>query len=287
MSTNPAHTVLVGYDGSPDAAVAIEIGARLLPGCRAHVAHLWSPPFAASELRARLIQRAGTVREMIEMLEREALAEAERVAADGVTLARGAGWDAEPLVRRVYGAEGLELAALAEEMEPDALLVGSRGLTGVRAVLGSVSDEAVHASPVPVIVVPRLVLTPEREAAATGPIVVGDDGSDGAARAVEGVRELFGDREVVRVRVTAFDDGDDVAPGTVMVPPVGVSASGRAVADALVRQARASGAAAIAVGSRGRSAVKEIMLGSAAMAVLHHTDRPVVVVPSRGAGAGD
>jgi hypothetical protein len=28
------------------------------------------------------------------------------------------------------------------------------------------------------------------------------------------------------------------------------------------------------------SAAREIMLGSAAIAVLHHTDRPVVVVPS-------
>jgi hypothetical protein len=41
------------------------------------------------------------------------------------------------------------------------------------------------------------------------------------------------------------------------------------------------GAAAIAVGSRGRSAAREVMLGSAAMPVLHHTDRPVVVVPGR------
>jgi len=55
--------------------------------------------------------------------------------------------------------------------------------------------------------------------------------------------------------------------------------SGRGVADALVRRAQAIGAAAIVVGSRGRSAVREIMLGSAAMAVLHHTDRPAIVVP--------
>jgi nucleotide-binding universal stress UspA family protein len=35
------------------------------------------------------------------------------------------------------------------------------------------------------------------------------------------------------------------------------------------------------VGSRGRSAAREIMLGSSAIAVLHHTDRPAVVVPGR------
>jgi nucleotide-binding universal stress UspA family protein len=32
------------------------------------------------------------------------------------------------------------------------------------------------------------------------------------------------------------------------------------------------------VGSRGRSAVREILLGSVAMATLHHTRRPVLVV---------
>jgi nucleotide-binding universal stress UspA family protein len=40
------------------------------------------------------------------------------------------------------------------------------------------------------------------------------------------------------------------------------------------------GAAAIVVGPHGSSAAREILLGSA-MALLHHTDRPVVVVPGR------
>ena len=139
-------------------------------------------------------------------------------------------------------------------------MVGSRGLTGPRAVLGSVSDQAAHTSPVPVLVVPRVVLAPEREAIADGPILVGDDGSDGASRAREVAGELFAGRDVTTY--TAEDAG-----------------SGRAVADGLVRRALAIGAAAIVVGSRGRSAAREIMLGSAAMAVLHRTDRPALVVP--------
>ena len=40
-------------------------------------------------------------------------------------------------------------------------------------------------------------------------------------------------------------------------------------------------AAVLVVGSRGRSALREILLGSVAMAALHHSPRPVVVVPHR------
>jgi nucleotide-binding universal stress UspA family protein len=41
------------------------------------------------------------------------------------------------------------------------------------------------------------------------------------------------------------------------------------------------GAAALVVGSRGRSAAREIILGSVAMSTLHHSHRPVMVVPNR------
>jgi nucleotide-binding universal stress UspA family protein len=287
MTTEPTPAgkddLLVGFDGSPDAAGAIELGARLLPGRTATIAHLWAPPYARPELRSRVSRRTGSVKEMIELLEREARAEAERVAAEGVTLAIAAGWRAEPLVRRSLGGVGLELAELAEERMPAAVVVGSRGLTGVRAVLGSVSDEAVHASPAPVLVVPSFILTAEREAAASGPVLVGHDGSEGSERALDAAATLLGGRE----RIAAFVGEEEHAPvapegvPAAMLAPIGVSDNARAVADALVRHAQAEGAAVIVVGSRGRSAVQEILLGSVAMAVLHHTDRPVLVVPAR------
>jgi nucleotide-binding universal stress UspA family protein len=262
------HGLLVGYDGSPDAAGAIELGARLLPGRDVRIAHLWAEPFAAGELRPRVSRRTQTVREMIGVLEQEAAAEAQRIAAEGVVLAEAAGWKAVPLLKRAYGAQGLELASLAEELEAEMLVVGSRGLTGPRAVLGSVSDQAAHTSPVPTVVVPRLVLTTERDAVAAGPILVGDDGSPGADRARETATRLFPGRDVTTWTV------EDAR-------------TGRPVAEGLVRQALTIGAAAIVVGSRGRSAVREIMLGSSAIAVLHHTDRPAVVVPGRRSRPAD
>jgi nucleotide-binding universal stress UspA family protein len=140
--------VLAGYDGSSDAANAIEIGARLLPAHRAQVVHLWAPPFADPKLRRRVIRAATSLDELTTLLEREGAAEAQRVAADGVSLARAAGWEAEPLAHRSYGGEGLELARLAEQL-PSAAVVVSRGLSGARAVLGSVSDMVAHYSPCP------------------------------------------------------------------------------------------------------------------------------------------
>jgi nucleotide-binding universal stress UspA family protein len=56
--------------------------------------------------------------------------------------------------------------------------------------------------------------------------------------------------------------------------------SARAVAAALADYAAERGAAVIVVGSRGRSASRELLLGSVAKALLHHARRPVLVVPA-------
>lgn len=56
---------------------------------------------------------------------------------------------------------------------------------------------------------------------------------------------------------------------------------GRATAAGLAGEARTERAALPAVGSLGRSALREILLGSLAMAALHHTFRPILVVPHR------
>jgi len=61
-------------------------------------------------------------------------------------------------------------------------------------------------------------------------------------------------------------------------------AAARTVADVLVAYARECGAAVVVVGSRGRSAIRELVLGSVAMATLHRAYRPVLVVPSRPTG---
>ncbi|MCU7729417.1 universal stress protein [Actinoplanes sp. KI2] len=280
--------VMAGYDGSVAAGAAIDAAAALLPRAQAWITHLWMPPFADDALRRRLWHGTRRVDEFVEAVEREGGAEADRLAATGVTLARAAGWDAEPLVERGYGGEGVQLAELAEKLEPDALVVGSRGLGGARAVLGSVSDMVVHYATQPVLVVPYPMFAAERQALADGPIVVGWDGSPGSRRALAAAGQLFAGRRIMLAAVQDSELPQPAPPGyqEYTVPPAAGLPAGRAVAEALARQGVEHRAAAVVVGSRGRSAIREILLGSVAMATLHHVSRPVLVVPHRAGEGG-
>nr|WP_041832289.1 universal stress protein [Actinoplanes sp. N902-109] len=281
--------VLLGYDGSPEADVAIEAAAGLLPAAHAWITCLWTPPFGSEALRRRLWHGSDHLDEFIAAIEREGAAEAERLTAQGSALARAAGWRADPLVERSYGGAGLEFAVLAGKLAADVVVVGSRGLGGARAVLGSVSDLIVHYSSRPVLVVPYPLLTAERSALRAGPVLVGWDGSAGAHRALAVAQRLFGVHRVVPALVV-----DGVTPEA--PPPDGAhltavatgihAGPGRGVAEALTGLAAEHAAAAVVVGSRGRSAVREILLGSVAMATLHRSPRPVLVVPRGALAAG-
>jgi nucleotide-binding universal stress UspA family protein len=279
--------LLMGFDGSPAASAAVGVGAALFPGAHAWICHLWTPPFASEALRRRLWTGTRNVNQFVDAIEREGEIEAERVAAIGVALARAAGWSAEPVIQRCYGGEGLELTQLAEKLDPDAIVVGSRGLGGARAVLGSVSDMVVHYTPRPVVVVPHPLLSAEYAALPGGPILVGWDGSPGAQVAFAAAERLFPAHDLVPVLVSDGMLDEVTAPPSARLLRVdaGGGSSGRAVADALAATARAEAAALLVVGSRGRSAVKEILLGSVAMATLHHAYRPVMVVPPTRMGS--
>jgi nucleotide-binding universal stress UspA family protein len=278
-------TLLIGFDGSPSAAGAIDVAPRLLPSRPASIAYLWAPPFGSRELRAALRRRATTIDELMELVEQEGRAEADRIASAGVALARAAGLRAQPVVHRSYGGEGIELARLAERLDAAVLVVGSRGLTGARAFLGSVSDAAVHYSPVPVLVIPHPILSGQHSAAAGGSVIVGVDSSDGAHRALGTAASLFGERRLLAATVgdaEAQPTGDidlPVSGEAVTINPEGAFTSARAIAGALARLAAADGAALIVVGSRGRSVHREALLGSVAKTVLHHAGMPVMVVP--------
>ncbi|GAA0504820.1 universal stress protein [Paractinoplanes deccanensis] len=281
---NEVPSVTLGYDGTLPAGAAIEVAARLAPAARARVTYVWAPPFASQALRHRLWHGTAGLNDFVAAVERQGESEARRLAAMGVALAAPYGWQADPVIRRTYGAEGLQLCQIAEESGADLIVVGSRGLAGARAALGSVSDLVVHCATRPVLVVPYPLLDAQRAVLDTGPVLLGWDGTAGAEAARESVAHLFPRRAVVPVHAEDGDHRVDVAiPGLIRVRRTGVHAErGRSVAAALATQAEKSHAAVIAVGSRGRSAARELMLGSVAMATLHHAFRPVLVVPHHG-----
>jgi nucleotide-binding universal stress UspA family protein len=276
--------VLVGYDGSPAANVAIEAGAVLFPGAKATIAYLWTPPFGSKELRRRLRLSARTIDELIQSIETEGGREAEQLVGMGVMVARAAGWEAERLVKRSWAGEGLSLARVAEEHRPDVVVVGSRGLSGTEAVLGSVSDVIVHHATRPVMVVPYPLLSAEYAALADKPIMVGWDGSTGGQSALAIARLLFPNREVLSVSVDT-DAGPVPAElatdASIMTLRIarGRGFGSAAVADALNAFANDRDVAVLVVGSRGRSATREILLGSVAKTILDNAVRPVIVVP--------
>ncbi|EJZ10816.1 universal stress protein [Mycolicibacterium vaccae] len=278
-------SVMVGYDGSPAANAAISAAAVLFPNAHAWIAHIWTPPFASTKLRRRLRAAAASTDELVELIEREGAREADAIAATGVALAKAAEWDAEPIVKRTIGSDGLRLAQLAEKLDTDVIVVGDRGLGGSDAVLGAVCDMVVHYATGPVLVVPNPLLADEAAALASGPVVVGYDGSAGADAAVDGVRRLFPDREVILAAARDEDVTGTVGPAAAglelvrLDEPSGVGRwRERAVADQLIACAQRRGAAALAVGSRGRSAPREVLLGSVALAAVHRSQRPVLVV---------
>jgi nucleotide-binding universal stress UspA family protein len=274
--------VLLGYDGSLAAGAAIGECARLLPAAHVLVAHLWTPPFASEQLRRRLWKGTRQVDGFVEAVEREGQREADRIAGMGVALAQAQGWTAEPLVVRCYGGEGLQLTELARKIDADLLLVGSRGLGGARAALGSVSDMAVHYATEPVLVAPYPLLAADDDGLQQGPVLVAWDGSAGAKTALDTAVRLWPKRRFVLTSVD-HDIDPPALPGTPGTTVLRVNSrhegSSPAVADALATAARHHGAAVMVLGSRGRSALREIMLGSVAMSTLHRAHRLVMVVP--------
>jgi nucleotide-binding universal stress UspA family protein len=144
----------------------------------------------------------------------------------------------------------------------------------------------VHYCARPVPVIPHPMLAADYDALPDGPVVVGRDGSAGAETALAAARRLFAERDALLVSVgegaTAEPPAEGSAAREVVLLTVdrGAGFHGRAISDALVACARDRNAAVVIGGSRGRSAANEILLGSVAMGTLHHSHRPVMVVPS-------
>ena len=140
--------ILICYDGSTDAKEAIAHGARMLRGQRATVLTIWSPfDTAAPGL-------SGGVEDMQESDEAGRL-HAEHQAQAGARLAIEAGFDAEPRTadRRTTIADAI--LGEADALDATAILMGSRGLTGVKSLLlGSVSHAVIQHADRTVIVVP-------------------------------------------------------------------------------------------------------------------------------------
>jgi nucleotide-binding universal stress UspA family protein len=140
--------ILLCYDRSPDAERAIDMAATLFPGRRAVVVDVAPALTFAEGISATTSSIPGGAYEDLNE------AEARRGAEAGATYARDAGFEASP--RGAVGTPTWEaIVDIADEIDAAVIVVGSRGLSGIRELAkGSVShDVAVHAGR-PVMIVP-------------------------------------------------------------------------------------------------------------------------------------
>ncbi|MFD6950530.1 universal stress protein UspA [Nocardiopsis sp. TSRI0078] len=209
-------------------------------------------------------------------------------------------------VATVLAPEDAPAVLLNEAGHGDVIVMGSRGLGGVRAImLGSVGVRAASHAPCPVVVVPNLEKPPPRR----NRVVVGVDGSESSRRALRFAlhEALVGGSEVVVVHSwqvplpadaeslsaddralheETFDrQSEEVVAGllaevvddrTEHLDISAVRTQSNPV-DALVEASRE--ADLLVVGSRGRGGVRGLVMGSVSQGVLQHSTVPVAVLP--------
>jgi nucleotide-binding universal stress UspA family protein len=144
-STNAAQPdhpgeITIAFDGSENARYAIGVAARELGRRRAAVLNVWEP--------------MGTPLSLEEEIDLEAK-RAQATAEQGAQLARDAGFDATAHTVRTDGSVGEAIVDYAEKHAPTIVVIGTRGLSGVRSTIeGSVTRHVTQNVHSPVLAVP-------------------------------------------------------------------------------------------------------------------------------------
>ncbi|WP_415031392.1 universal stress protein [Gordonia sp. (in: high G+C Gram-positive bacteria)] len=192
-------------------------------------------------------------------------------------------------------------AAVLQELTATAhtLVVGRRGRGRVEALLlGSVSSHLAAHAECPVVVVPESPST-------TGPVVVGVDGSELSAAAVDLAFQAANDLGAKLVAVHTYGDGvisqglyeedmgriaraasafldSELAEGRAAYPKVAVETVVTGAESAEEILGAATDGQLVVVGTRGHGGFAGMLLGSTSQAVLHAAPCAVMVVPKAG-----
>lgn len=146
------HPVLIAYDGSEQAKLAIAEAARVLGSGRAAVVLTVRAPiesFDFAGLGGGTTIDPATLSAMQDSAQNEAAATAE----EGARLADEAGFAAEPRVE-VGATPWQEIVAVGDELDAEVIAIGSRGRTGLtKVLLGSVASAVAQHSRRSVLIV--------------------------------------------------------------------------------------------------------------------------------------
>lgn len=272
--------LLLAIDGSGHAEEAIRVASELAGRLAAdvRVLHVHEAPIAVSVYTPRELEGAHV----------------ETVEAAGVLVGRAvaslqeSGVTASGRVAMEGGAVARRIVAAAAEEGADLVVIGALGASRWHELLvGGVAHAVVQLATCPVLVVPRRVVPGSLRR-----LVLGVDGSAGAARAAELASELSARLCATVLVVHAVEElpseHDPDAIGAVAVEAVGADR----VADVHLRMAGPGGAAAalraealefaagmLIVGRRGRSPLQRLLLGGVSERLLHVAPCPLLVVP--------
>ena len=152
MSGRP---ILVGYDGSNDAKLALARAGDLFPGRAALVVHVWEPLGDVASVPP-VPGLEGMLKGGLDEMDRLGDEISAKLADEGCELARAAGLDAKPLSTRRSGRAWSAILAAAREHDADVIVLGRRGVSAAELrILGSVANAVVHHADRPVLVVPE------------------------------------------------------------------------------------------------------------------------------------
>ena len=298
--------VVAGVDHSPatDAALALLAQWRAAAPCDVTLVHEYWPPaeYARLGLRgSRDLDRDDP--EVIATLDRDLRLQLPQLGGSGQAALR---------IRAGWGPVGVQLAMEAEAEAADLLVLGTgqpHGLERLRT--GSACLSALHASEIPLLVVPA------HHAAISGPartpiplvrsVLVATDlsevGNAAVPHAYSLVRRPTGRVELCHVHERPLSAPAYVMPDQASMPPqarrelelqlaglipaqateLGIAShatviDGGSAAEQILAAARRLGVDAIVVASHGRSGIGRALLGSVAEAVVRGSERPVYVV---------
>ena len=150
--TAEVRTVLICYDGSDRAQHAIAVTATLFPGAHAHVLNVWEP---LERIVARYAAIGPYLGEGIGEADAGIETDAAALAAAGAKLAEDAGMQATPHAASLRTTVWEAVVGLAEELDVDAIITGTRSLHGVReALANTLSHALLQHSRRPVLAIP-------------------------------------------------------------------------------------------------------------------------------------
>jgi nucleotide-binding universal stress UspA family protein len=148
--------IVIAYDGSDPARRAVREAGKLFAQRHALIVTVWEPAldFEVEALAVDQLDPPVIDPEALQEIDQKLAARAHRIAESGAELATSVGLHADALSAHDEGDVAAAIVEVARARGAAAIVVGSRGLRGLRARLeGSTSNAVLKHSPCPVVVV--------------------------------------------------------------------------------------------------------------------------------------